>query len=143
MNALEAVQKGALYSQAASGIGAFKKWATFDVMLKNEIVAIRAARKKVDPAKFLHQDGHPASYRAGHIAINAYRAASPIETEKMMDAERWRELDDMSFGHYFDADALAIYALKLAILEKWEKIKTADKTALLEKTLVIHRVADV
>ena len=135
MKALEAVKEGALYSKAAAGIGAFKKWASFDIMLKNEIVALRAARKKIDPSKFMRQNGDPESYRASHIAINAYRAASPIDTEKMLDIERWRELDDMSFGHYFDADALAIYALKLAILEKWEKIRTADKMALLEKSL--------
>jgi len=134
--ALEAVKEGALYSEAASRIGALKKWASFDIMLKNEIVALRAARKKTDPSRFMHQNGHPESYSAAHIAINAYRAASPLETEKILDAERWKKLEDLSFGHYFDADALAIYALKLAILEKWEKIKTADKGALLDKALV-------
>ena len=135
MRALKAIKDGSLYSGAAFHNGALKKWLAFDIMLKNEIVAIRAARKKIDPSKFFRPDGHPSSYRASHIAINAYRAASPLETEKMLDLERWQELDDMNFGHYFDADALMIYALKLAILQKWETINLADRSVLLEKVL--------
>lgn len=135
MRALKALKDGSLYSGEAFHNDALRKWLAFDIMLKNEIVTIRAARKKVDPSKFFHPDGYPASYRAAHIAINAYRAASPLETEKMLDLERWRELDDIGSGHYFDADALVVYALELAILEKWETINSADKSVLLEKTL--------
>jgi hypothetical protein len=70
-----------------------------------------------------------------HIAINAYRKTSIIEAEKTLDAERWQYLDELSVGHYFDLDTLVIYAFKLLILEKWDRIATADAGRLLEETL--------
>ena len=50
----------------------------------------------------------------------------------MLDQARWAKLDELSFGHYFDLEALIIYAYKLRLLERWEKIRTADKERLLE-----------
>ena len=57
----------------------------------------------------------------------AYRTPSVIEAERAIDQERWRALDDIALGHYFDIDALIVYAYKLKILERWETIRVADK----------------
>jgi hypothetical protein len=113
----------------------FAKWRSFDTMLRNELVQIRASRKKEDPAKYIRQDGCPASSYAAHLAINAYRKPSIIESEKTLDLDRWKELDELAIGHYFDLDALIVYALKLLIIEKWEKIRAADNKRLLEEVL--------
>lgn len=114
-----------------------KKWLDFETMLKNELVKIRAARKKIDPAKFLRPDGYagPSLY---HIALAAHRNPSPLEGERLLDRERWNSLDELSFGHYFDLDLLIIYAYKLLILERWERIKEADKKGLLEDLVAKH-----
>lgn len=114
---------------------ALMKWRSFDTMLRNELVMIRAQRKKEDPGKYLRQDGSPESAYAAHIAINAYRKPSILEAEKALDLERWHELDELAAGHYFDLDALVVYALKLMILTKWDAIRTADKKRLLERVL--------
>lgn len=50
--------------------------------------------------------------------------------EKILDEARWQVLDDLGFGHYFDMDSLILYAYKLKILERWEKIYTQDKERL-------------
>ncbi|MCM8760601.1 MAG: DUF2764 domain-containing protein [Candidatus Omnitrophica bacterium] len=112
-----------------------RKWRAFDAMVRNELVEIRASRKKVNPAKYLRPDGRPESSHAAHIAINAYRKPSLFEAEKELDLERWRKLDEFSVGHYFDMDALVIYGVKLLILEKWDRINTADGKRLLEEVL--------
>ena len=112
-----------------------KKWRSFDTMLRNELVEVRASRKKIDPSKYLRPDSYPGSSYAAHIAINAYRKPSILEAERSLDTDRWRELDELLVGHYFDADTLIIYALKLLILEKWDKVYAADKERLLESAL--------
>lgn len=111
------------------------KWRSFDTMLRNELVTIRAQRKKQDPVKYLRQDGSPESAYTAHIAINAYRKPSILESEKALDLERWHELDELASGHHFDLDALVVYALKLMILVKWDAIRAADKGRLLEEVL--------
>jgi hypothetical protein len=111
-----------------------KKWRTFDITLRNELVKMRAARKRLDPLKYIRSGGdtEPA---ITHIALHARRAPSILEAEKILDRERWRFLDESSVGHYFDIDALIIYAIKLLILERWGKINTLDKSRTLDEVL--------
>jgi len=106
----------------------------FECLLSNELVKIRAARKKIDPAKFLRPDGYagPSVY---HIALAAYRNPSPLEGERLLDEARWKFLEELSAGHYFDFSALIIYAYKLLILEDWAKMNTADHDFLLNSAL--------
>lgn len=111
-----------------------KKWHEFEMALRNEIVRIRAGRKRVDPSKYLRIDGYtePHLYYA---ALQAYRNPSPVEGEKALDQERWRFLDEISEGHYFDLDILIIYVLKLLILLKWDKVYAANGPALVESVI--------
>ncbi|MFH0936022.1 MAG: DUF2764 family protein [Candidatus Omnitrophota bacterium] len=113
---------------------ALKRWRDFDTGLRNELVKIRAARKHVDYLKYIRGDEYIEPYIT-HIAMSAYRAPSIPEAERLLDWERWRILDELAAGHYFDLDFLIIYALKLLILERWERINSADKPRLLEEVL--------
>lgn len=115
-------------------VALLKKIQDFDTLLRNELVRIRAAHKKIDPEKYLRPDGYagPSIY---HLALAAHRNPSPLEGERMLDRERWNFLDELSFGHYFDRDFLIIYASKLLILERWERINKPDKAGLLEDCL--------
>ncbi|MBU1869761.1 MAG: DUF2764 domain-containing protein [Candidatus Omnitrophica bacterium] len=115
-------------SQALSPI--IKKWLGFNTTLKNELVKVRCARKSARAEDYLRSDGYaePSVY---HLALAAHRNPSPLEGERMLDMARWNFLEELSFGHYFDLDSVIIYAYKLLILERWEKINTADREALL------------
>jgi len=119
---------------AAAARPIIAKWIDFETMLRNELVKIRAGRKKIEPAKYLRPDGYsgPTLY---HVALAAHRNPSPLEGEKILDRERWNFLDELCIGHYFDLDFLIIYAYKLLILERWERINAADKLKLLEVAL--------
>jgi len=70
------------------------------------------------------------------------RNPSIFEAERALDLERWRLLDELSFGHYFDFDALLIYALKLKILERWLKIEIADKERIIKETVNYKEVVN-
>lgn len=114
-----------------------QKMLEFETLLRNELVRLRAVRKKVVPERYLRPDGY-AGISIYHIAQAAQRNPAPLEAEKILDQARWDFLDELSFGHYFDPDFLIIYAIKLLILERWEKINRADKPALLESLITAN-----
>lgn len=111
-----------------------KSWYTFETALRNELVKIRASRKKLDQAKYLRREQY-ADPALTHLALAAHRHPSPLESEKILDAERWHAADELAIGHYFDFDVIFAYARKLLILERWENIRTQDKHKLLEEVL--------
>jgi hypothetical protein len=111
-----------------------RKWIGFDVALRNELVKIRAGRKHVDPATYLRPDGYSGSSLAPAVmAVNVN--TSLLDAEKTLDEARWKALDELATGHYFDLDFLITYAYKLLILVRWENIRGADKTVLLENVM--------
>ncbi len=111
-----------------------ERWVEFDTQLRNELVKVRAARRHVDPAKYLKPDIY-SPLSVAHIALAAQRNTSIIEGEKSLDYERWKFLDELAIGHYFDLDALIVYTYKLLILIRWENINSADKERLLEEAI--------
>lgn len=114
--------------------GKLLKWREFDLCLRNELARARAARKKINPDKFL-REGASSDINITHIAQAALRKSSILEAEKYLDLERWEVLDEMAQGHYFDLGFLLVYALKLVILERWAKIGAADKAEMAKKAL--------
>jgi len=116
-------------------IDSLKKWISFEMVLRNELVRARAARKKIDPLKFIRFPDDPEAH-ISHVAMAAYRSTSLLEAEKILDQERWDFLESLSFGHYFDFDFLLVYVLKLKILERWDKIEKADKEHLFNQVVL-------
>jgi len=114
---------------------ALKKWCAFNIALNNEMVKLRAQRRHVEPERFLRPESL-FSADILHLANVAYRNPSLLEAELMLDAGRWNFLEELVVGHYFDLELLLIYLQKLLILERWEKIKAADKAQLLKAVLV-------
>lgn len=114
--------------------GVLKKWHEFDISLRNELARVRSARLKQDPLKYSRGEVCPLAEET-HIAMTAYRNKNIIEAERYLDLQRWRFLDWAACLHYFDIDALAAYALKLKILTRWDRINSADKKEVLERSL--------
>lgn len=111
-----------------------RKWYAFEIALRNELVKSRSQRKHVDAHRYI-RDSQDAEPFVSRIAISAVKNPSLIESERMLDQERWRFLDELAIGHYFDLDSLIVYVYKLLILERWERIRKADKARLLEEVL--------
>jgi hypothetical protein len=107
------------------------EWMSFERRLGNELVRVRAARKKTDAAKHLYP---PAETDVGlaRLAAQAGRTADILEAERILDAARWEWLENRSLGHVFDAEALLLYALKLLVCERWQRVRAADKEKMLE-----------
>ena len=93
-----------------TGQPTLRAWHDFEIALRNELVRLRAPKRHADPIKYLREDGHVSPY-ASHVAFQASKTTSLVESEKLLDEERWRMLEDMEVGHYFDVDRIIIYAL--------------------------------
>ena len=102
--------------------------------LRNEIAKLRASRRHTDAARYIRGEAYtqPACAVA---ALNAHRNPSILEGELMLDAERWRLLDEIASGHYFDLDFLLTYISKLCILQRWEGIHAAHGDELLQEAV--------
>lgn len=133
---IEVIKKAVINGEyaAAQIQPTLKKWQDFDTGLRNELVKIRCLHKHIASEKYLRADGYVPAYII-HLASTVHRTPDILEAEKLLGQGRWYFLDGLSFGHYFDLDFLLIYALKLFILERWDKIITADREAVLEEAL--------
>ncbi|MFH0912797.1 MAG: DUF2764 family protein, partial [Candidatus Omnitrophota bacterium] len=109
-----------------------KKWYQFDTSLRNELVMVRASRKKIEPQKYV-RGRHAVDAHLANVATLAARDPLILEAEKILDLNRWQAIEDFVKGHYFDLEVLVAYALQLSILLRWEKISTQDKIAALEE----------
>jgi len=112
------------------------QWYNFQRGLKNELVRIRAARRKIDPVRYLRKEGLEESSLM-HAALAASRNTSILDAERFLDQKRWEYLDELEVGHYFDFEYLYIYAWKLCILLRWERISREDGAKLLEGVLTV------
>lgn len=122
------------YAEKGIRIPVVQRWIDFDVALRNELVKIRAAKKHVDPAAYLRFGGADSPSLAPAVLAAAVMA-SLLDAEKALDELRWKALEDIAAGHYFDLDFLIAYAGKLLILERWDTIRNAEGFTLLEQAL--------
>lgn len=113
---------------------ALSKWCDFNIALNNEIVKIRASRRRLEAQKYLRPHQYP-NFDLAHIAAASHRNPLLSEAEKLLDQARWKYLEELSVGHYFDLDFLVVYLEKLLILERWERIRTAKGQELMDKVL--------
>jgi len=122
------------YSREATHHRLVQKWIGFDTALRNELARVRAGRRHLEPTAYLRLDGHgDSSLAPGVMAATAQ--ASPLDAERALDEMRWKALDDLATGHYFDLDVLLTYAFRLQILLRWERIRSAEGRRLLEQAL--------
>lgn len=64
----------------------------------------------------------PADAASAQIARDAMNQDSPLAAEAVLDRARWRRLDDLEIGHYFDIEKLAVYLYRLLLLRRRAKI---------------------
>ncbi|NTU99831.1 MAG: DUF2764 family protein, partial [Methanoregulaceae archaeon] len=120
------------YQEREKGPPLVQNWIEFDTALRNELVRIRAARTRRDPAAYIRAGVYGDS-SLNPAVLAAATNASLSGAEKALDELRWKKLDDLATGHYFDLDFLITFGYKLMILERWDQIRTADGRILLEQ----------
>lgn len=91
-------------------------WFEREHMLRNELARSRAQRLGWDVMPHVRSAGRDDDLAA--VAARILQNDSPRAAEDELDRARWRFLDGLEFGHYFDLELLALYWLKLRLLER-------------------------
>lgn len=113
-----------------------KEWKRFDTTLRNELLKHRASKKSKDASKYIRGDGSSDPFLAAqtHWAVNE---ESPLEAERFLDKIKWDKIEELEKLHYFDIDYLIAYALKLQILERWQKISSEGGVEILQGLVAV------
>jgi hypothetical protein len=111
-----------------------KRWIVFENSLRSELVQLRAQQQGTAPDPHLRTE-LPWDPSVVPSLREMTRDGSPLDLEDALLEVRWRFLTDMETGHYFDLDALVIYALKLQILERMSSFDTEAGGQILEKII--------
>ncbi len=107
-----------------------------ETALRNELVRLRAGRKRVEPQQYVRAEDRVAGDSALHTsALAAFRSPSLLEAEKILDKQRWDSAEEAVGGHYFDFDQLIVFAYKLLLMLKWDAVGHAQAEPALESAL--------
>jgi hypothetical protein len=109
-----------------------KSWQQFMNALRNQSAWTRATRAQKDPQPYLKGE---RAFEADIVqAISAAeKNPNPLEGELLIDRLRWQKLDELCCGHFFDLEALIIYALRLKILDRFEKMDSVRGQQIFEE----------
>lgn len=80
-------------------------------------------RRAMEERRVQQRSGRAASQcqpvHASLAVAEIYSHKNPAVREQSLDHLRWKQLDELEFGNYFDLNKLYIYKFKLLLHEKW------------------------
>jgi hypothetical protein len=118
---------------ARTALALLDRWHDRERALRNALAGARAKRLGVEAAGHLRNFRHDREL--AEIARHLLALDSPLAADEELDRLRWRFLEELGFGHYFDLETLVIYRLKLRILERRARFDPATGAALLDRML--------
>ena len=128
----------------ASHLHVIKSWMAWDGTLRRELASLRSAGLGRQSIIYGRPDQAGQSDSADQadmthtvkVAKEAFAISMPLDADEFIEKARWEYIESLEFGRYFDVEWLALYSLKLQILERREKF---DKKAGL---LRLHELMD-
>ena len=105
---------------AATGNELLNTWNRFEHALRNELTWYRADRLNKDPLKYLRGPRVMDPLQAEEIN-RIFKMDNLWEAEKALNKMKWRFLEDLAAGHYFDLEFLLAYALQLKLLQRYQE----------------------
>ena len=116
-----------------AGNATLKKWQHFIKSFRTEAVWSRVSHvEHKNPLDYI-RGGRTSNSLIVYFLAEAAKAPDPLSAEKILDEAKWNYLDEISIHHYFDFDLLVIYALKLKILARYQKIESSAGEAIFKK----------
>jgi hypothetical protein len=94
--------------------GVLNDFIEWETSLRNDLVRVRASLTARDPQPWIRPG--ETVYETLNLAHSAGRIDSPLEAEDFLDRARWKKIDELASGEYFNIRWLEGYALKLRIL---------------------------
>ena len=108
-------------NKAAQSLKVVREWLNWDMELRAVLAGLRAKAKGLaEPLDAAKQGAKTSSYNleSHKLAMDIFSAASPLDADDMLEIARWRKLESLEHGEYFNLEWLALYCLKLQIMER-------------------------
>jgi|GEM_PF-162636 len=108
------------------------QWFKWETGLRNELARLRSQKMSKDTEQYVKRDNNGDDHshmaiRITEIARNVYNQSNPLQAELMLNSERWKILEELEIGHYFDLEKLIIYCLKTQLLERRYKLLSKEE----------------
>ena len=123
-------------NKAAQSLNVVSEWLKGDMELRAELAVLRAKAKGLTNglAEPLNEAEQGEKTSSSNLAMDIFSAASPMDADEMLESARWRRLESLEHGQYFNLEWLALYCLKLKIMERRESF---------DMDMGINRVANI
>ena len=95
---------------AGSVVAKFQVW---ENALRSELARLRSAALGWE-----FSGEYSADPSSEALAREAFGTESPYQSELALQRARWKYLDELEVGHQFDTEALAVYLIRLKIIER-------------------------
>jgi len=89
-----------------SDLPTLREYILYEYALRNELVQYRQALRN-------RQEHKPLLF-----PVSVLKEGNPLDVEKKLLKLRWQVINELEFGHYSDIEFLALYYLKLQILQR-------------------------
>lgn len=101
-------------------------WVDAEVALRNALAAARAQSLGLDADAYLVADDLTDDRTDFSAVVNEWSAApDPLAGLKAVDRARWAWLDEHEAWFTFGDDELAVYAARLILLQRWQRLEKA------------------
>ncbi|MDT8316741.1 MAG: hypothetical protein RQ824_01970 [bacterium] len=114
-------------NKAAKSLKVVGEWLSWDIELRGKLAGLRAKAKGRDESPDLTEPGAKAlnyNLESHKLAMDIFSAASPMDADELHESARWRMIEALEHGQYFNLEWLALYCLKLKIMERRESFDT-------------------
>jgi len=99
---------------------AIQALAARETQLRNAVARARAVRVGQDPGRYTRpHEGWQVAVEEG--VAQAMAIGDPLQREQALDQLRWGLIDEIAAAPAFGLQAVYAYALKLSILEEWDR----------------------
>jgi len=125
-------------------------WFSFNLNLTNVLLAITCRKYHLDPKHYVIGNNEVAKvlrtsnardygiagiFEQLEAVLKIAEETDLAEKEKKIDALKWAWLDEHTFFHYFSAERVLAYVLKLEMINRW-RLLTVDKGTEVFRTLL-------
>lgn len=104
------------------GSPALTRWLEHERGLRNALVKLRAPNRGADAEAHIRrdEDGNDGTSADSitELAREAHSSETPLGAETSLNQARWRFLEDLETGHFFDLDRVVLYYIKLQIIAR-------------------------
>lgn len=98
-------------------------WIRYEVSLRNALVTLRSKRLGLEAADYLVADELSESGEDLDAVLAEWAAAAtPLAGQQVLLRARWAWLDSHDAWFSFSDDELAVYAVRLMLLQQWERM---------------------